>query len=122
MRILTLVVALGFLGSVGAGSRLVLVCGMGATTLLRCPCPHADDAPPCGALEPRCCELRDLEGPPSTVRADGTSPHRVLLLARTAWSDAALPAVTRQSLRTRAGWEPVGTGPPIFLEICSYLI
>lgn len=120
-RMLAVLVAVGVLASLGAGGR-VLLCEMGSGGSFECPCAHAEQDDPCDAIQARCCGASDVASAPSAawVSSDRTNPGGAVALGRAPHGDSDLWIPSR-SLRPAERGLPVRAGPPIFLEICSYL-
>ena len=123
MRLVATLLGLSLLVSSGAGSHILFICGMGDVVSLGCHCPHMDDQDATGAVHASCCQASELNGPPGSVRASsqGNGWERPILLNRVD-ADPIL-SVRASPLRLTTDWRaPLRAGPPIFLEVCSYLI
>lgn len=123
-RILSVLVAVALAAPSGAAGGFLHLCQMDGQAVLPCYCPHAEDPSPCATIEKGCCELRSTPGVPgsSQTASDRTSPASASLAVRVAHSDPIL-AVGSSHSQLFSEWRvPARAGPPIFLEICSYLI
>ncbi len=122
MRTFTLLLGLTLFVSSGAGSRLLFICGVDATASVRCHCPHMDDTDPSGAIEPTCCELRELAGAPGSVRASskGSSQERPVALAKIEMRDPTIEIRISSPRLADARRNRAGADPPIYLALCTY--
>lgn len=122
-RILSLFLVLALSASSGVAGGFLHLCQGNSSFWLGCCCPHNDDPDPCTAIENECCELRSLPAVSSSAPAASQFEPFVLaaLPSRLLGTDLISGADSGRIARNSQWRAPPRAGPPIFLELCSYL-
>jgi hypothetical protein len=122
-RILSFFLVLALSASSGVAGGVLHLCEGDSPFWLGCCCPNDDEPDPCTAIENDCCELRSLPAASSSSPTVAQSELFDLNVVpvRLLDADQIFGASSAQVSRFSEWRAPPRAGPPLFLQLCSYL-